>query len=301
MNLDMQVKRFPENGETSLSSTYTMLPGGKGANQSLAAVRAGASKTALVGHVGDDGPGLRILQNLKRNGVMTSGIAKSVDFPTGIATIVSNKEGERRTMLALGANSLISADQAPHDIFREKNLLLTQLEVPLEQNALVMKAAHDKGSKVILHASPMTALPLPVLHLADYLILNQARILKFAKGLNIESKNEIEAMKAIAQKAKLTCVCYDTKGRAMLVSADGKGFRFFTKTPLKVVDLSGAEDCFCGTFTACIHEGKSHVHALHMAATGYALVAGQQGGVEIYPYIDGLTEEMERYGSIEPI
>lgn len=232
---------------------------------------------------------------------MTSGVAKSVDFPTGIASIVTEKSGARRTMLGLGANNLISADQAPHDIFRVGNVLLAQLDVPLDQNALVMKAAHDKGAKVVLHASPMTPLPLPVLHLVDYLILHDVRVLKIAKALGIESDDLIHAMKMIARKAKLTCVAYNSKGESFLVTSEGNGLKFFTKKPIKIIDPSGAEDCFCGTLTACIHEGQSNVEALHMAATAYAIVCREKGGEESYPYIDGLKEEMKKFGVIEPI
>ena len=302
MNLNMTVKRFPTDRETALSSTYTMLPAGKGANQALSAVRAGASKVALVGHVGDDGPGLRILANLKRNGVMTSGVAKSVDYPTGISTTVNDKAGGRQTYLALGANSLVQADQAPHDVFRQGNVLLAQLELPLEQTAIVMKAAHDKGAKVVLQASPMQAVPLPVLYLSDYLIINQVRVLQFAKNIGLEGTDIIKVMRALSKKAKLTCVAYKSDGSCLLVTADGHGFRFSTKTPQRVIDPYGAEDCFCGTFTACIHQGESDIQALHMAATAYALACVQKSDAEErFPYFDDIQQEMKTYGIVEPI
>ena len=302
MNLNMTVKRFPAQGETALSPSYTMLPAGKGANQALSAVRAGASKAALVGHVGDDGPGLRILQNLKRNGVMTSGVAKSVDFPTGISTTVNDKNGARQTYLALGANSLVEADQAPSDIFRPGNVLLTQLELPLEQTARVMKSAHDKGAKVVLQASPMLPVPLPVLFLSDYLIINQARLLTFAKNLGIVGDDIVKVMRSLSEKAKLTCVAYHSDGSALLVSSEGHGFRFSSKTPQKAVDQFGAEDCFCGTFTSCIHEGQSEVQAHHMAATAYALVCQQSSDEDDrFPYLEGIKDEMKTYGMIDPL
>ncbi len=302
MNLNMTVKRFPTKGETALSPIYTMLPGGKGANQALSAVRAGASKVALVGHVGDDGSGLRILANLKRNGVMTSGVAKSIDFPTGISTTVNDKSGARQTYLALGANSLVEADQAPHDVFRQGNVLLTQLELPLEQTARVMKAAHDKGAKVVLQASPMQPVPLPVLYLSDYLIINQARLLKFAKTLDIDGDDIIKVMRVLTKKAKVSCVAYNTDGSCLMVTADGHGFRFLTKTPQRVIDPFGTEDCFCGTFTACIHQNESDIQALHMAATAYALACVQKSDEEDrFPYFDDIKNEMKSYGIIEPL
>ncbi len=301
MNLDMRVKRFPENGETALSSSYTMLPGGRAANQALAATRVEA-KTALVGCVGDDGPGLRILQNLKRNGVMTSGVAKSTEFPTGIATIVHDKADATRILVAMGANSAISADQAPHDIFRSKNILLTQLEIALEQNAIVMKTARDKGAKIILNANPLAPIPLSVVALADYLIINHAKLTQFAKMLKLEGyKDEVDIMRMIAAQAKLTCVTYQRQGIGMIMTSEGRGFCVKSSKQIPFVDASGGEDCFSGTFAGCLHEGKSQNKALQMALSAYAMTVREAGAQEIYPYIDGIKEELESFTEATPL
>ena len=120
MDVNVNVRNFPKEGETVLSQNYTMSPGGKGANQALAAARYGA-KTAVVGKVGDDGNGLRILNYLKRNGVMTSGVAKSEEFPTGMAMVMKRKkDGGKSEVIASGANALVSAEQAPSDILHDK-------------------------------------------------------------------------------------------------------------------------------------------------------------------------------------
>src|SRR4051812_15205903 len=103
MDVGMRVKDFPRGGETILSPSYDMSPGGKGANQALACARGGA-KTALVGKVGDDGIGTRILTNLRRNEVMTSGVATSDYLPTGMAYILRNAAGENQITVASGAN-----------------------------------------------------------------------------------------------------------------------------------------------------------------------------------------------------
>lgn len=301
MNLDMTVKRFPDYGEVTQSGTYTMLPGGKAANQSLASARAGVTKTALVGRVGDDGPGLRILQKLKRNGVMTSGVAKCVEFPTGIATIIHEKTGGTRKLLALGANSLINADQAPSDIFRTGNILLTQLECPLDQNAIVMKAAHDKGAKVVLNVAPATQIPMPLLSLVDFIIMDESQVSKFAQALKLkETKDVMAIMGELAKKNKLTFVTIKDDGSAMLKSHDGKGLMIKPAMPINNIDRSGAEDCFVGTFTACLHEGKSLTQALKMSATAYAMVARDKGVQEVFPYLDEITEEMKIYGEVKP-
>ncbi|HPF78151.1 MAG TPA: PfkB family carbohydrate kinase, partial [Alphaproteobacteria bacterium] len=193
MDLNVKIREFPEIGDSVLTQSYTSTPGGKGANQALAAARAGA-KTALVGKVGDDGSGLRILNNLKRHEVMTSGVAKTEEFPTGMAMVMKEKTGKPRTIVALGANALVDADQAPTDIFRPDNVLLVQMELPMEQNALVMKNAKDKGSQVILNLAPSLSIPKQLFSLVDFLIVNQIEARRLAERMGINIKTDIAKM-----------------------------------------------------------------------------------------------------------
>src|SRR5688572_17459810 len=116
MDLNMGMDHFPRPGETVLSRTYSTSPGGKGANQALACARTGA-KTALVGRVGDDGMGLRILNSLKKHEVMTSGVSTSEVMPTGLA-VVMHSQAENQIVVASGANSEVTADQVPDEVLK---------------------------------------------------------------------------------------------------------------------------------------------------------------------------------------
>ena len=301
MNLDMKVKKFPNNGEIVHSPTYKMSPAGKAASQALASIRAGA-KTALVGRVGDEGMGLRILQNLKRNGVMTSGVSKCTEYPTGICSVIDDGVGRTRKIIAQGANGLISADLAPSDIFHADNILLVQLEIPLEQNAVVMKAAKDKGARVVLNLSPSTPVPLPLLHLCDYIILNEIQILKFATTLQLDANKDIKAvMRDIAYKARVNVVTYKQDGCAVLIGEDGKGLELNATHDHSIVDMAGATDCFCGTFVACLHEKRSLTVALKMASAAFLLSAEKEGIQNSYPYLEDLNEEIKTIGEVQPI
>ncbi len=99
MDLNMRVKNFPQAGETLLSRSYSTTPGGKGANQALSAARLGV-KTALIGKVGDDGFGNRMMHVLRRNEVITSGVTRSEIFPTGMAMVLRNAAGENQIIVA---------------------------------------------------------------------------------------------------------------------------------------------------------------------------------------------------------
>ncbi len=301
MDLNLKVKNFPEAGETILSHSYTMTPGGKGANQALAAARTG-SKTALVGKVGDDGPGLRVLNVLKRNEVMTSGVAKSEELPTGMAMVVKEKSGENRIIVASGANALVSAEQAPSDILHSKNIVLLQMEVPSEQNAIVMKKANDNGAKVIMNLAPALDIPKSMLLLVDYLIVNQieARQLGERLGLNLEGNVE-KLAQALAKEGKLTCIITMGEDGVLAVSPNGTGVRVPSMKLEEVVDTTGAGDCFCGTFTACIHDGKSLEVSLRMATIASGLSCMKDGIQEAYPYLDDVKEMLEEFPAAMPL
>lgn len=302
MDMSLKVKSFPSAGETVLSSSYTSTPGGKGANQALAAARTGA-KTALVGKVGDDGPGLRILNNLKRNAVMTSGIAKSEDLPTGMALIMKDKSGENRIVVASGANSQVSADQAPSEILHGGNVLVLQMEVPIEQNAIVMKSARENGAKVILNLAPSLAVPKPMLSLVDYLIVNQIEARQLGERLNINVDNDTSKLAAaLAKEGNLTCIVTLGPDGVVCVAPDGKGWEIPSMNlGDKVVDASGAGDCFCGTFAACIHDGKQLTTALRMATIASGLSCLKDGTQDSYPYVDDVEEVMKTFAEAKPL
>lgn len=300
MNLNMKVRDFPEDGETVLSPTYSMTPGGKGANQALAAARMGA-KTALVGKVGDDGHGLRILNSLKRNEVMTSGVAKSEDFPTGMAMVIRGKSGEKRMIVASGANALIHEEQAPAEILHSKNLLLVQMETPIEQNAIVMKRARDNGAPVILNLAPALAIPSAMLSLVDYLIVNQIEARQLAKRHKLDENDAIGLAKAMAKEGNLTCIVTMGPAGVVAVQPNGNGYKIPSMKIEDVIDTTGAGDCFCGTFAACIYAGKPLTLALRTATVASGLSCRHEGTQDAFPYLADIEENLESFPEAKPI
>jgi ribokinase len=294
INLDMNanVKSFPQPGETVISHSYTLSPGGKGANQALAAARIGA-KTALVGKVGDDAAVLRVLNYLKRHEVMTSGVAKSEFLPTGIATIFKDRQGENSIVVASGANAEVSESQVPTDILHSKNILLTQMEIPLEQNAIVMKRAYDTGAKVVLNLAPAIEVPKQLLMLVDYLIVNQIEARQLAKKMSIAVDQDAKKLAlALAKEGKLTCIITMGKYGVVCAEESGKGFKIPALKIDDIADTTGAGDCFCGTFTACLHEGRTLIVAVKMAIVASGISCMTEGTMESYPYLSDIEERM---------
>ena len=154
INIDMVVNtvRMPQAGETVVCPDFELSAGGKGANQALAALRFGA-KTALVSRVGDDGMGLQMVNNLRREGVMTTGVAES-NKPTGCAFIMREQSGENRIVVGSGANSDITHDQIPDEILKPGNIVLMQMETPLTENWQLLARARAGGAMTIVNLAP---------------------------------------------------------------------------------------------------------------------------------------------------
>lgn len=166
MDVIVPVGKFPVAGETIIGGDYEMVPGGKGANQALAAARSGV-KVALVGCVGDDGMGMRMLNGLRRDGVTTSGVGQS-EKPTGMAIILIDKTGENQITISAGANGEAKADQIPDEILLPTAMLLVQGETPAHENWLILSRAKKRGVKTIMNLAPAIELHQSALDNIDY-------------------------------------------------------------------------------------------------------------------------------------
>lgn len=298
MDLNVGLGHFPIPGETVISLDYKTTPGGKGANQALAAARC-AQKTALVGKVGDDGMGLRILNSLRRNEVLTSGVATADSLPTGLAIVMREKSGENRIVLAAGANAEVQSDQVPNEILGPSNVLLIQMETPWQQSLEVMKRAKEYGTRVIFNAAPVRRFAAEALSFADYLVVNEVEAVQLAKMLGLpDEKDYSHLAKALAAKSGGPCIV--TLGPHGLVCVDktGAGWKIGALKIDTVVDTAGAGDCFCGTFAAAIHAKLSLPIALKRASVAAGLSTRKAGIQEAYPYSADVEEHLS--GLAEP-
>lgn len=292
LNIDlvMPVHHFPAPGETVLCATdYLSRPGGKGANQAVAAARAGA-KVAMVGKVGDDSFGRRCVSNLKNSGIWASGIGVS-ERPTGCATIAVDGQGENIVMVASGANMEATADQVPDEILIPKNTVLTQLEVTPTETFWVITRAHDRGCHTILNAAPIAHFDIAVLEHVHYLIVNEveAHQLAVIAGIDPKQDSRIIAEKVAAKSGQAVIVTMGEKGA--IAAKHGVVYKV-SSLPIEVVDTTGAGDAFCGIFAACLDAGDDWLVALHHAAVGSSLSClglGAQAGI---PYMEEIKANL---------
>jgi ribokinase len=296
LNIDlvMPVANFPKPGETVLcAADYLSRPGGKGANQAVAAARAGA-KVAMVGKVGDDAFGRRCINNLKNQSVWASGIGIS-ERPTGCATIAVDQRGENLVITAPGANLDATSDQMPDEVFTAKNIILTQMENAPAETFAVLARARQHGSTSILNASPVSGLPSNALENIDYLIVNEIEAAQLAHSLGISASDPLQICREIAATGDLTCIV-TLEARGSVAVRRGDTYRQ-DALPVEVVDSTGAGDAFCGIFAACLQADHDWLVALHRASVGASLSCLGLGAQDGMPFMEDIEGSL---GKVSP-
>ena len=179
----MRVDEFPDPGETVLTKTYSYVPGGKGANQALAASRAG-QVVLLAGAVGNDAQGVLALTLLQSAGINLSAVKES-SMPTGCSSIFVNKHAENMICSASGANMEVRENQITDQMLKESEAIVLQCEAPIDECAKLASRAKQAGVTVILNLAPAIHVPDYYLNNVDYLIMNEVEAKFMCKDLNL--------------------------------------------------------------------------------------------------------------------
>jgi len=266
VNVDMVtvVPRFPVPGETVKGRDYQVFPGGKGANQALAAARAGA-KVALVGCVGRDGFAEVALSGLRAAGVDLARVARS-DSPTGTHMIAVDPSGENLMIGADAANHAARATQAD-GLLAPGVTLLSQNSLGTGEVEKVIAAARLAGARVVWNAAPAEPVGEATFAAADVMIVNEHEARGYARLLGLP-EDHVAFARAAARRFLLDCIV--TRGGRELVAARPDGTALGCAPPtVAVVDTTGAGDAFCGAFAAALDRGESLETALtHGLAAG---------------------------------
>jgi ribokinase len=289
-NTDMviQSERIPRPGETILGGSFFMNPGGKGANQAVAAARLGGD-VHFICKVGQDVFGDMARQQFENEGMHTEFVMSDANLPSGVALINVDAQGENSITVASGANGALHTtdiDQA-EGIFESGDVLLIQLETPLETVWHAIKKAHKKGLKVILNPAPAAEIPDEIYPYIYTLTPNETET-ELLTGVSIDSLAKAqEAAHILLNKGlKHLIITMGSQG-AYYQSAETK--LFIPTKPVQAVDTTAAGDCFNGALAVSISQAKEWEPAIQFACEAATRSVTQMGAQASMPYLADLA------------
>jgi ribokinase len=290
INIDLvtQVARFPRPGETIIGGDLETISGGKGANQAVAAARLGAEVT-MVGRVGDDVFAYQLKTNFAAEGIDATLVSGSGDTASGVALILVDKAGQNSIIVASGANAKVTPEDVDRaaEVIATADVLLLQLEIPLESVHRAAQIAHEQGVKVILNPAPARPLPADLLSLIDFLIPNESEASALVSALNGSPATAPEEMLTFADRLRSfgvdTVILTAGEQGAFLAGAGGTR-RFPAFSLEQVVDTTAAGDAFVAALATAIAEGKSLSEAVLWGNAAGMLAATRAGAQPSLPY-----------------
>lgn len=284
-NIDLVVRtpRRPRSGETILGTSANTYVGGKGCNQGIAAARLGAL-VSMVGKVGRDHFGEQLLRIMDREGIDYTYVTNDQRAPTGIASILVSDDGDNSIVVVPGANSLVSTldVDAAAGALAQSDILLLQLEIPLEATLRAAELAKRAGVRVILNPAPAREIPLDLLQLVDILVPNEVEA-QLLTGLD-PSTDPSGAAKVLLEMGIQTVIVTLGRRGAFLMTGD-----MATLVPtfmVQPVDTTAAGDAFCGALAVAVAEGKSLQDAVRFSNAAGAIAATKAGAEPSLPHRD---------------
>jgi ribokinase len=286
MDLVAYVSKAPGRGETVTGHEFRTIPGGKGANQAVAAARAGGT-VSVIGAVGVDAFGSRLRAALEQSGVDT-GALRTTEGPSGTAHIVVDDEGGNAIVVIPGANGTVTTlTHGDEAVIARADLLLLQLESPLKGVLSAADAAHRHGVRVVLTPSPAQALPAGLLAATDLLVPNEHEAAALT-GIT----DPYEAAEALLEQVPEVVITLGSAG-SLYASRDA-GKTMVPAQRVTAVDSTGAGDTFVGALSVALGEGRPMREALAWASSAAALSVQRSGASTAMPYrieIEELAEQ----------
>jgi ribokinase len=288
INLDLiaTVDRLPAPGETVPGSGFKTAPGGKGANQALAAARAGAS-VRMVGAVGKDAFAGEALACLKDGKVDLSGVAGS-DEPTGTALILVGADGENMIAVVPGANAAVLPASVGEAALAKGDIVLLQHEIPLETVDAALDATAAAGGIAILNTAPFRKEAAGFLGKANYVVANETEFDLYCEALSLVGDDRPARMKAFAVATGRTVIV--TLGGEGVLAATPEAFLSVPALKITPVDTVGAGDTFCGYLAAGLAESLPLGDALRRAAVAGSLACLRPGAQPALPLAGEVNE-----------
>jgi ribokinase len=279
VDLVTNVEHIPHPGETVLCEGYFVVPGSKGANQAVAAARAG-SGVVHVASCGDDGFAPLAVSIMKEAGVDLTHVA-TVARPTAVALITVDANAENAIVVASGANRSTTLAQLELCPFGPGDTLVLQREIPDRETFAAVALAKARGARVILNVAPAGSIPEETLRALDVLVVNEHEALVVARAVGIETADPEDAVREIAER--FGCATIVTLGAEGAVGWTGGVRRKAPALPVTPVDTTAAGDAFTGAFAAALDQGMGFTMALARGAAAGSLACTKPGAQPSIP------------------
>ena len=297
MDLTVKAETIPRIGETVLGKEFKMAPGGKGANQAVAAAKLG-SEVTIVGRVGADFYGDRLIENAEHYGINTEFVVRDPETYTGIALIMVDKKGNNIISVAQGADSRCATEDVDkaENTLRTSDVLLVQLEIPISVVEYAVRKASRYGVRTILNPAPAHKLSKRIMHDAFILTPNEreAELLSGLRITDIDSARK--AAKRIVEEGTRNVVL--TIGKKGAILATREEIVHVPAPPVKAIDTTGAGDAFCAALAVSVSSGRNLKESVGFANWAGAYATTKVGAQEALPLLKELRRFMHERNSI---
>lgn len=283
MDLIVNVPHLPRPGETVIGESLLRAPGGKGANQAVAAARLGASVT-MIGRVGHDSFGRDLTRGLREEGVSTRWVRGS-DRPTGAALIEVDDGGENTIAVAPGANADLLPEDVPRKAIESASVAVAQLEVPLPSIEEAFRLARLSGVRTILNAAPARMVPGSLLDLADVVICNEVELAMLLGRPVLEGEETVAARALRSAPDQIVVVTLGERGALAIAGAEAVEQPSYR---VQVVDSTGAGDAFVAGFSIALQAADVSA-ALRLGCGAGALATTARGAQPSMPSLSDVS------------
>ena len=301
IDLNIYVKRFPNHGETVTDGTFKQFFGGKGANQSVASVRSG-TKTIFIGKIGMDLYGDQMVSHLKDEGINMDFVFRDNQFPSGVAFILIDENGENMISVAPGANSKLNVKNVNdrENIIKNAKVVVVQMEIPIDTIQQIFKLASKGKTITILNPAPLKPIPIDVFKNVDIIIPNEGELYRLHSILDFKKINSKGKPKIIQTARDISSLgikyIITTLGKKGCLLFQSKENEFFeiSSPKVKAVDTVGAGDCFIGVLASMLNRGENILTAVKFASIAASIAVTRKGAQESMPFFNEIQEKFNK-------
>lgn len=295
MDFSARTDHLPQSGETVRANGFLTSPGGKGANQAVASARLG-SEVRMIGCIGDDSNGQKLKASLVEEGIDCRAVIVSPTQPTGLALIVVDR-GSRNSIVVVGGSNdemLPYVIQQHQDAVTSADVVVCQLEIPLETVSLTLKLASDAGKITVLNPAPvLAALPSDCYNTVDWLVPNELEAAALS-GMHTDTNEDVirAGMLLLDRGPKNVLITLGERG-VVWIKRDCSGeptVRFFPCSKVEAIDTTAAGDTFVGALAAALAGGRSEIDAISFGQAAAAISVTRSGAQASIPRLSEIRE-----------